>query len=287
MASNVTSTLSTTTQSQLGAMGQWAGFTFPTQSVPLNGVRQGVGKYWRGQDDSATQGTRRQLGVMRSTNYRCIQSQTIGGGTNIQSASVEHINAQGNFGGGNVQDGIAVSVGTSSFLYCNGQFVRGGGGKGGIGGAGGPARQSGFAGDAGRAAVSSVNPLTLRATATLVGGGGGGGGGGGIMFAPNPVTLQTRGGGGGGGGGGAGFGAPGPGAPPGAQSGTGGQGGQVGFITTGGLGGNAGQGQLGPAGAGGAGGGLGQAGTNGQATGVPGGAGGAAGPPTSGAITIV
>lgn len=262
---------------QLGVMGQWAGRTIPAQSVQLNAIRQGTGKFWRGTDNSATAGTTRQLGLLRLTNYRCVQGQNQGTYAIQNAAVLENVNIQGNLYNG--APTLALNLAASSVVRMNGNCI-GAGGAGGIGAGTPAARQAGTGGN-GSVGVSSTNSITIYALGTIAGGGGGGGGGG-SSFDPS-FTYAT---GGGGGGGGASFGA--GGAYNGGVNYVG-QFGQAGSATAGGSGGSAGVGPgVPPGGIGGNGGGAGQAGQAGTTGTYLGGApGGAAGQKSQGTITFL
>jgi hypothetical protein len=285
-------TLQTGTQAQLGAIGQWAGFGFPTQAVPLNGVRQGAGKYWKAQDSSATPGTTRQLGAVRSTNYACLQGQNQGSTyTYTTATSGININLQGDcYGAGGTNGapptagGLALSVQapTGSFMRINGQCV-GGGGGGGQASTAAPTPKIGAAGGVG---IATGAAITVYTTGTIAGGGGGGGAGGVATYYSPP---SVRSGPGGGGGGGVSYALGGTVPAPFAARGV--QGGTTATATTAGTGGNGTAG----GGKGGNGGGAGQAGQTGglaygQASLAPqpqaGSAGGAAGQKSQGAVTF-
>lgn len=214
-----------------------AGQTKPT-GYPLDGLRQGTGKYWRASDNSPSLGVARQLGLLRSTKYRCLQGESQGTYT-LSTSQGEHVNLQGSIYG---TDGGGGAVGASSPIQNNtaqpgfpgqpggaGIIVQGTnnylimtanvwGGSGGGGGAGGflldpqgnsPSYQAKPAGAGGNggigiSAAPSGGQITvyIRPTAftRLSGGSGGGGASGGLYATTGTVNLAAAGGNGGGGG---------------------------------------------------------------------------------------
>ena len=245
-----------------------AGQTNPT-GYPLNGLRQGTGRYWRATDNTPTLNTTRQLGLIGNTKYRCLQGQSQQAPYTLLTGPGENINIQGSitgsFGGGGVGagepaygyapvaqpgqaggDALIIQTGTSLYVLVTNLINGGDGGGGGAGGGGvTQAQANGAAGGNGGKGISSQGTVTVyvNPAGTVRGGSGGGGGGGGLffLFPPEPGTGRTRGGNGGGGG----------------YSGAPGQGGSGGGGGSYPANGSAGVGSAGQPGSGGGGGGAG------------------------------
>jgi len=287
-----------------------AGQTNPT-GYPLDGLRQGTGKFFKGQDSPSTTGQTRQLGILASNKYRCLQGQSTTTYTLLTTPS-ENINLQGQMSGpagagGGTSPGIGqaggtgglalgIQTGTNLSFRVGGALVGGGGGGGAAGSGGGWTGSAGGAGGVAVATFNSAQVTIYTSGGTFVGGGGGGGGSASVVSPGSaaPISVYTS---GNGGGGAAGFGGGG-----GAQANSG----QAGTAVTGGAGGASYPFITGPpaavnwqVGAGGRGGNIGQAG---QAAGTtivippslaayvppPGvGAGGAAGASFQGSVTVV